>query len=189
MARLKRVMQTTPTNCFQACVASIFRCPIEEVPQGCDGASWNWDEFQDWLSDRGYQAIEIGFGNGGTIYPVRSPVPCILTGLSPRECKTGRHAVVARLLGLEGFELIHDPHQSGEMISGEPTHAVFFVHTSLPQLKAVPVGTKLDRAVASSTMQCPGGHGCQCCGGRCDCGCRNECPKFRATIEQQEPRQ
>lgn len=121
------VRQTRPTNCFQACVATVLGVPIDEVPDACDGAKWDWNAFQDWLASRGLQAIEIGFGNGGTIYPVRQPVPCIVTGLSPRECTTGRHAVVGELLGLEGFRLLHDPHPSELWIDGEPTHAVFFV--------------------------------------------------------------
>jgi len=121
------VRQTGPTNCFQACVATVLDIPIDDVPEACDGAKWDWDAFQDWLALRGLQAIEIGFGNGGTIYPVRHPVLCIVTGQSPRECTTGRHAVVGELTGLEGFRLLHDPHPSDLWIDGEPTHAVFFV--------------------------------------------------------------
>lgn len=120
-------MQTRPTNCFQACVASVLDLPIEEVPDACDGSKWDWDAFQDWLANRGLQAIEVGFGNGGTIYPVRRSVLCIITGTSPRECLTGRHAVVGELLGLEGFSLLHDPHPSQNFIVDEPTHATFFV--------------------------------------------------------------
>lgn len=121
------VTQTRPTNCFQACVATVLGIPLDDVPEACDGSKWDWDAFQDWLALRGMQAIEIGFGNGGTIYPVRKPVLCIVTGESPRECTTGRHAVVGELLGLEGFRLLHDPHPSEMWIDGEPTHAVFFV--------------------------------------------------------------
>lgn len=130
--RLKRklpnaVMQTTPTNCFRACVATILKLPIEDVPISCDGASWCWEAFQGWLGRRNLQAIEITFDNGGTIYPVRKPVDCILTGRSPRDPENKRHAVVGRFVGLEGFELLHDPHEAQEWIDGEPTHAVFFV--------------------------------------------------------------
>jgi len=135
------VRQTKPTNCFQACVAIVLGVPIDDVPDACDGASWDWDAFQDWLAGRGLQAIEIGFGNGGTIYPVRKPVPCIVTGQSPRECVTGRHAVVGELLGLEGFRLLHDPHPSDLWIDGEPTHAVFFVPL---QLALTPSVTRAD---------------------------------------------
>lgn len=121
------VRQTTPTNCFRACVAMVLDLPIDDVPAACDGATWDWDAFQDWLAGRGLQLIEIGFGNGGTIYPVRKPVRCIITGKSHRECKSGQHAVVGSLLGLEGFSLDNDPHPSDLWIDGEPTHAGFFV--------------------------------------------------------------
>ena len=105
----------------------MLQIDIEDVPIACDGALWDWDAFQRWLATRGMQAIEIGFGNGGTIYPVTSPVPCIISGRSPRECVSGSHAVVAELLGLEGFRLLHDPHPSNLWIDGDATHAVFFV--------------------------------------------------------------
>ena len=126
------VYQTTPTNCFRACVATVLGLAIDDVPTACDGPTWDWNAFQDWLAARGMQAIEVGFGNGGTIYPVRRPVICILSGPSPRECSTGRHAVVGRLLGLEGFELVHDPHPSKLWLDGEPTHATFFVPINVP---------------------------------------------------------
>jgi glycosyltransferase involved in cell wall biosynthesis len=126
------VKQTTPTNCFQACVASLLGIRIEEVPSACDGATWDWDAFQDWLAERNMQAIELTFENGGTIYPVRKPVMCILTGESPRECVTGRHAVVGEFIGMEGFNILFDPHPSDRWINGEPTHAVFFVSLSNP---------------------------------------------------------
>lgn len=119
--------QSTPTNCFRACVATVLGITVDDVPTACDGASWNWDEFQKWLSGRGMQAIEITFENGGTLYPVSSPVQCIVTGQSPRESTTGLHAVVGRFIGLAGFELVGDPHPSDLWIDGEPTHAVFFV--------------------------------------------------------------
>lgn len=119
--------QSTPTNCFRTCVAQVLGLEIDTVPSGCDGASWDWNQFQDWLAGRGLQAVEIGFANGGTLYEVRNPVPCIITGQSPRECKTGRHAVVGLFTGLDGFEINGDPHPSELWIDGEPTHAVFFV--------------------------------------------------------------
>lgn len=43
----------------------------------------------------------------------------------------------------------------------------------------------LDRAVLKSTQPCPGGLGCACCGTGCDCGCRNDCPRFRGLILHQ----
>ena len=121
------VMQTTSTNCFRACVATLLKLSINEVPIACDGPTWDWDAFQDWLIERGLQAVEMTFSNGGTLYPVRHKVPCIVSGQSPRECSTGRHAIVADFIGLDGFEFRHDPHPSNLWIDGEPTHVVFFV--------------------------------------------------------------
>ncbi len=121
------VKQDKPTNCFQACVATVLGLSINEVPDACDGAIWDWNAFQNWLARKGLQAIEIAFGNGGTIYPVSVPVMCILTGLSPRECVTGHHAIVAYYIGMEGFQLFHDPHPENSWLEGELTHATFFV--------------------------------------------------------------
>src|SRR6185437_99642 len=120
--------QTTPTNCFSACLASVLGCSIENVPSGADGASWDWDAVQLWLAaEFGLQLLEVTFGEGGTIYPIPVRVPCIITGNSPRECVTGRHAVVAEAIGLDGFCVIHDPHASNDGLDGEPTHACFCV--------------------------------------------------------------
>lgn len=118
------VKQTTPTNCFAACVASILGVPIDSVP-GVDGANWDWDKFEDWLATQGWQAVEMTFGNGGTIYPVRAPVPCVISGRSPRGDKL--HAVCGELIGSDGFRLTHDPHLSDLWIDGDPVHATFFV--------------------------------------------------------------
>lgn len=42
---------------------------------------------------------------------------------------------------------------------------------------------QVDSEVAKSRDWCPGGDGCMCCGvGHCDCGCRDDCPKFRGII-------
>ena len=40
----------------------------------------------------------------------------------------------------------------------------------------------LDAEVERSTGNCPGGRGCECCAPDCDCGCRNECPRFRYVV-------
>lgn len=121
-------LQSTPTNCFAACIATVLGCSIEQVPKGADGASWDFAEVQKWLSDEfGLQILEVTFGSGGTIYPMATQVPCIITGPSPRECVTGRHAVVAMTKGLLGFEMVHDPHESGAGLGDEPTHASFFI--------------------------------------------------------------
>jgi len=121
------VEQPTPTSCYRACVASVLGLDVNEIPVCCDGDTWDWDAFESWLRALGLQAVEMTFVNGGTLYPVQAPVPCILTGPSPRDPKTTQHAVVASFVGTGGFELLHDPYP-GEpaWIVGEPTHVTFF---------------------------------------------------------------
>lgn len=43
---------------------------------------------------------------------------------------------------------------------------------------------ELDAAVTRSGKQCHGGKYCTCCSSGCDCGCRDECPAFRARIKR-----
>lgn len=119
------VNQTTPTNCFAACVATILGINIERVPKWCDGEHWEWDKFQEWLEQFGLAAIELTFANGGTIYPAYG-VPCIVSGPSPR-MEGKLHAIVGRFNGLDGFTCEHDPHVDELWIDGEPTHCAVFV--------------------------------------------------------------
>lgn len=123
----KFLKQSRPTNCFQTCVASMFGISIDEVPIGCDGANWDWNSFQDWLADRGLQAIEICLSDDTIIYHVQKPVLCILTGKSPRKNLSGLHAVIGEYIGFNEFNMIHDPHESNAWIDGYPTHVTFFV--------------------------------------------------------------
>lgn len=116
------------TNCFAVCMATILDCPVDEMPASADGATWDFKATQQWLAKTyRMQILEVTFGSGGTIYPLSEKVPCIITGKSPRECKSGMHAVCAFGLGLDGFELWHDPHPSNEFLADEPIIATFFI--------------------------------------------------------------
>lgn len=108
--------------------------PIAQVPIECDALHWDWSVFQEWLSDHNLQAVEMTFQNGGTLYPVSKPVPCIVAGYSPRNPEN-LHAVVATFIGMEGFQMEHDPHEDDTWIDGEPTHATFFVSTADIKIK------------------------------------------------------
>ena len=103
------IRQTTPTNCFAACVAMILNVPIEEVPESFDGAKWDWERFQAWLAQHGMYAIDINLAANteGVLYQMPN-VRCVLAGHSPRGSKL--HAVVAETAGLDGFIFVHDPH-------------------------------------------------------------------------------
>lgn len=125
---MKPVFQETPVSCFRACVASLLELYWSEVPDTFDGTTWNWQAAQDWLADnRSLQMVEVVLVDSPRLYPTSRPVPCILTGKSPRECLTGKHAVVAELCGLEGFTVVHDPHCSGDGIVGDPTMVTFLI--------------------------------------------------------------
>lgn len=124
----ERVIQETPVSCFRACVASLLGLSWAEVPRACDGDVWDWDAFQLWLdAEHDLQAIEVVLEDSPRLYPVKREVPCIITGQSPRECTTGRHAVVAAFSGMEGFRILHDPHPSESGIVGDPTMITFLV--------------------------------------------------------------
>lgn len=126
--QIKPTMQSTKTNCCAACLATVLGCSIDNVPASADGAKWDGYKTQQWLaSEFGLQLVEVFISDETRFYPVATPIVCIISGKSPRKCKTGMHAVVAKLQGLFGFEMIHDPHESGDGIVGDPTHVCFFV--------------------------------------------------------------
>ena len=160
---MKFTDQPTPASCYRACVASIFGIDVNEVPRGCDGDSWNWDDFQEWLQSRfGMQAIEVWIGGDAPVlYPAPAGVPCILSGQSPR--RDTLHAVVARSMGLEGFEILHDPHPDRAGFVGEPTHVTFFALLSPTGFGPCRHGAELDQCQVqgcfNSCLPCrPGAH-------------------------------
>jgi len=107
--RPRAVVQTTKTNCFRACVATVLNVPIEIVPEECDGAKWDFDVFQRWLLDEyRLQAVEITLNLSAAVSPVSVPVLCILTMESSEET-TGKHCLVAYTDGEEGYRVLHDP--------------------------------------------------------------------------------
>lgn len=122
-------MQTTPTNCFRACVATVLGIPIDDVPVACDAETWEPEAWQDWLATLGMQCLEINLKAEQQIYMVRHDVLCIVSGKSPRDEKR-LHAVVAQFCGDVGFRLLHDPHPDQIWIDGEPTMVSFFVPIS-----------------------------------------------------------
>ena len=135
--------QTKETNCFQTCVACVLGLGVDEVPDCCNGtlSEWSFDKFQRWLSNRGLQAVEITLGVA-SLHPVAWPVDCILTGPSPRGGNL-LHAVVGKLQpGLGGFDVVHDPHPSGDGVV-DVHHVLFFVPITV---SCIEVGKAQERA-------------------------------------------
>lgn len=92
-----------PGNCFQACVASIFELPLEEVPHfvGDRGDEW-YMGFADWLAEKyNMEPVVIPTGSNATFWAHGF---YIATGESPRDHELS-HACV-----YQDVELVHDPH-------------------------------------------------------------------------------
>jgi hypothetical protein len=132
---MRKVLQTEfgpkSGNCFSAVIASLLEMPLEDVPNFCEGArpgasKW-WDQFQAWLTMKGYSAIEL----------VLSPLEwapnegqeCWLVGSSPRgDCD---HAVCATYVAGK-YKMTHDPHPDGEGLKGDPRDVGFLIPLALP---------------------------------------------------------
>lgn len=122
-------MQTTPTNCFAACVATLLERPVEEMPLSMDGATWDMAESQSWLfSQHRMQFVEINLLPGGVLFCIPAPVLCILTGPSQSPVpKIPLHSVVAKCAGMDGFVFVHDPQPGGQWLDGDPVSVTFLV--------------------------------------------------------------
>lgn len=125
------VKQTSNTDCFRACVASLLELGIEEVPNFVGdedagvGEQW-WIALGKWLSARGVAAVSIHDQVGHSL-TVWDDLLHIASGMGPRGV---RHAVVGRLEADDEemrWHLVHDPHQSDEGLSAEPDRFYFLL--------------------------------------------------------------
>jgi hypothetical protein len=115
VSTIDKVDQTTfgfpGGNCFSACVASLLRIPLGDVPYFMDAEDW-FDAFDKWL--RQFR-----------LYPLRfekytPPGYSIMSGTSPRAAKPDDlHSVVA-FCG----EVAHDPHPSRDGVLSLADHIV-----------------------------------------------------------------
>ena len=124
----------TPGNCFQACLASIFDVPLEDVPDWkdridayrgdkrtpkCRDRTWqqHWMDVQHWLRDA-FQLTMLEV-KAGSIQGFDMHEEClsIATGRSRRGTL---HACVAR-----GKEIVHDPHPKNEGLNRISTFTYF----------------------------------------------------------------
>lgn len=81
-------------NCFEACIASITKLPLGEIPHYL-GNDW-FEQYRDWLLERGWM---LAFWSGDA-----PPGQCIASGPSPRGIP---HSVV-----YQDGSMLHDPHPS-----------------------------------------------------------------------------
>lgn len=113
-------------NCFPACIASILGVDLSDVPHwyGQDTAGdgdADWWAIVAWLQGRGTTIFAWDWsGLSDFMHRSLTGAVVILSGDSPRFVGTS-HAVIGQLDGRGGWRLLHDPHPSGDGISGDPS--------------------------------------------------------------------
>ena len=128
--RARCVEQTTPRNCFRACVATVLDLPIELVPVECEADSWNFNVLQGWLfAEYRLQAVEITLNKAAVVGPVLEGQIIVILTITSTEPMTGLHSVVAATAPRDqpGFEILWDPHPDRREIKGELVSVMYFV--------------------------------------------------------------
>ena len=106
-------------NCLQACIASLFEMPLEDVPHFVLKGDWV-KTLDNWLAQFDLQSVDIDLEymrqQGGDMWkPYGYHLIC---GKSPRtDCE---HAVVGY-----GGKMVFDPHWDGEGLEIEKTWTLF----------------------------------------------------------------
>jgi hypothetical protein len=114
-------------NCLQACLASLLKFRLEDVPNfaAIEGEESQWFLAMDrWLGERGLgvwvyylEGQPQWYGSPGTL--------ALLSGKSPRG--DFQHTVVVTLRAEGGWEIVHDPHPSRDGIEGDATE-IWLLH-------------------------------------------------------------
>lgn len=104
MIPIKQTVKGKYGNCFPACLASLFECPLDDVPNfydiaGDDDAAW-WGLVRGWLKKRGF---------GVMFLELRSPEHLALFDgyiiVSGKSCRDLDHATIWK-----NGVMVHDPH-------------------------------------------------------------------------------
>lgn len=115
-------------NCFAACVASILEVGLRDVPHFYEIHADNpdnaavWWSIVEWLQNVGWSLYAIDCGLEWRGHAVRTIGPGLVigSGESPRFPGVA-HAVVGRFVDGE-WVTVHDPHPSGDGLTGDPTY-------------------------------------------------------------------
>ncbi len=110
-------------NCFAACVASILKCSLDDVPNFCYNNNENWwKDTQEFLGKHGFYAIEFQITDRPFMAPVPDGIHCILSGKSPRG--DFNHSVIGQFRdGAIFYEF--DPHPSKDYLDGDYQSIMF----------------------------------------------------------------
>ena len=126
---ISRVLQTEFTaekgNALQACVASILRLPLEEVPNFIAQPEGYWPAMLAHSAARGLSMIKLPLKDGKLPFASIPGTLCILRGTSPR----GPHGhVIVAVVDGDGVSIspVHDPHPESMYLSGPAEWAAFY---------------------------------------------------------------
>jgi len=132
-------------NCFSTCIACLLNFHTDHVPNFVAKDKMWWMDFVTWMNDHGFSVVDVDMnvkGSWSASMACWAQCLCIVSGKSPRG--DFNHAVIGRMRGdtlLAGeipegdfeieedqlYELVHDPHPSGEGIDGSPKSFTFLV--------------------------------------------------------------
>ena len=129
--RLSRVLQTDHTpesgNALQACVASLLRLPLCEVPNFIAQPEGYWPAMLTHASSRGLSMMKVPLSEGRLHFASCPGTLCILRGTSPRGAHG--HVIVAEVAADgRSLEPVHDPHPDGGFLHGMPEWAAFITY-------------------------------------------------------------
>jgi hypothetical protein len=115
-------------DCFRACVASILHVDVGDVINFMEEGE---DRFFDLVSDYNKQEphVLIDLTASREVGRMLTGVLCIATGTSPRNDKHN-HSVVWK-----GEMMVHDPHPSGDGITGDPKLFTVVIPKDMGKLK------------------------------------------------------
>lgn len=107
-------------NCYQACLASIFEMPLDQVPHFMEYKNWT-EHLDEWLYKMGLLHVEVKVDTEeAVLYPMMGGAICLATGHTARH-PTRLHTIVARTGHAhrreKNFEYLHDPHPDGTFLT------------------------------------------------------------------------
>lgn len=110
-------------NCWSACIASMLKMKLEDVPNFCLNVNTWWKDTQEWMMNRGMFLIEMEINNDSLyVSDVPDGIHCIMSGKSPRG--DFHHSVIGRH-NKGTFYYKFDPHPDGTFLDGEVKYITF----------------------------------------------------------------
>jgi len=118
----------TNGNCFQACVASIFELPLDDVPSFMgNGPDYFNERVQAWCDEMNLIFMDVKIIDIEVLAYYFRGVHIIVTGKSPRDPEN-MHCVVWK----DG-QIVHDPHPSKDGLVGDPEIFSVFIVKDCPE--------------------------------------------------------